>query len=293
MRVRTVASEAALGLRRNLVMSIAAVLTIAISLAFVGTAFLVGKEVSRIRERFYTDIDISIFLAEEVTPAQRDEVAATVNRLTVVRSVTYESKAEAYRRFKLQFQDQPDLIANVTEAALPESYRVKLKDPRQYDVIATAVKDLPGVSQVVDYRKFLKPLFATLDGLRNASYYLAALQLVAAILLISNTVRVTAFSRRRETGVMRLVGATRLYIQLPFLVEGLAAGLIGAALGIGVLFAGKALLLDRSLKVLFSSSTVPKITYMDMAQTAPYLVLLGIVISGLASLVTLQRYIRV
>ena len=293
MRVRTVASEAALGLRRNLVMSIAAVLTIAISLAFVGTAFLVSKEVSRIRERFYTDIDISIFLGEQVTPAERTEVAATVNQLPVVKSVTYESKAEAYRRFKLQFQDQPNLIANVTEAALPESYRVKLKDPRQYDVIASAVQDLPGVSQVVDYRKFLKPLFATLDGLRNASYYLAGLQLVAAILLISNTVRVTAFSRRRETGVMRLVGATRLYIQLPFLVEGLAAGVMGAALGIGVLFAGKALLLDRSLKVLFSSSTVPQITYADMAQTAPYLLLLGIIISGLASLITLQRYIRV
>jgi cell division transport system permease protein len=293
MRVRTVASEAVIGLRRNLVMSVAAIVTIAVSLAFVGTALLVTRTVGDIRKIFYTQIEISIFLDEDVTQPQRDEVDRTLSTLPLVQSVTYESKAEAYRRFKLQFQDQPDLLANVTQDALPESYRVKLRDPTQYDVVASAVKGLPGVGQVVDYRKFLDDLFAILDGLRNAAIATAVVQLVAAILLIGNTVRVAAFSRRRETGVMRLVGATRLYIQLPFLIEGVVAGLVGAGAAIGLLFAGKALVLDRTLRPLFRSGVIPSISDHDILVESWKLVVIGVVISGIASLVTLQRYIRV
>ncbi len=293
MRVRTVASEAVIGLRRNLVMSVAAIVTIAVSFAFVGTALLATKTVSDIRKIFYTQIEVSIFLNEDVTQPQRDEISGTLNRLDLVKSVTYESKAEAYRRFKLQFQDQPDLVANVTQDALPESYRVKLKDPRQYDVVASAVQDEPGVAQVVDARKVLDQLFKILDGLRNAAIAIAALQLFASILLIGNTVRVAAFSRRRETGVMRLVGATRLYIQLPFLIEGVVAGLIGSGLAIGLLFLGRTFILDKQLADLFRNGQIPSVSVGDILLVSPWLVLGGVVISGLASLITLQRYIKV
>ncbi len=293
MRVRTVASEAVLGLRRNLVMSVAAVVTVAVSLAFVGTAFLVTRTVTDIRKIFYTQIEISIFLTEDVTDPQRQEITQVLGQLPLVQRVTYESKAEAYRRFKLQFQDQPDLLANVTEDALPESYRVKLTDPTQYDVVASAVKDLPGVGQVVDYRKFLDDLFAILKGLRDAALATALVQLLAATLLIGNTVRVAAFSRRRETGVMRLVGATRLYIQLPFLIEGIVAGVLGALIGIGLIFLGKAVVLDRTLRPLFRSGVIPSVSTGDILAISPYLLGIGILISGLASLLTLQRYIRI
>jgi cell division transport system permease protein len=293
VRVRQVASEAFLGLRRNLVMSIAAVVTVAVSLAFVGTAFLVSKTVSQIQDIFYTQIEISIFLKNDVTQPQRDEIAGVLKGLPLVKSTIYEDKAEAYRRFKLQFQDQPDLLANVTQDALPESYRVKLTDPQQYDVVASAVKDLPGVDQVVDYRKFLDDLFAILTGLRNAALATAVVQLLAAALLIGNTVRVAAFSRRRETGVMRLVGATRLYIQLPFLLEGVVAGLLGALLGTGLILLGKQLVLDRTLLPLFRSGIIPSITTSDILQQLPWLVLIGVAISGFASLLTLRRFLRV
>ena len=293
MRIRQVVSEALLGLRRNLVMSVAAVLTVAVSLAFVGAALLVIQTTREIRDIFYTQIEISIFLTNEVTEAQRAEIPKVLDRIPLVQNVLYESKAEAYRRFRLQSQDQPDLLANITEDALPESYRVKLNDPEQYEVVASAVRDLPGVDEVVDYRKYLQPLFTTLNGLQTAALYVAAVQLFAATLLIANTVRVTAFSRRRETGVMRLVGATRLYIQLPFLLEGVLAGVLGAALGVGLLLLGKVVLLDRGLKLLFSEGIIPSISVGDILLQAPWLFLLGVAISGLASLLTLQRYLRV
>lgn len=293
MRVRTVASEAVLGLRRNVVMSVAAVVTVAVSLAFVGTALLVRKTVGEIREIFYTQIEISIFLDEQVTEPQRQQIAQVLDDIPLVQEVVYESKAEAYRRFRLQFQDQPDLLANVTQEALPESYRVKLTDPTQYEVVAAEVSDLPGVGDVRDFREFLADLFRTLDGLRDAAIYTAGVQLIAATLLIGNTVRVAAFSRRRETGVMRLVGATRLYIQLPFLLEGIVAGLAGAGLAIGLLLAGKELVLDRRLEPLFRNGFIPTVSANDILSISPYLVVLGVVLSGLASLITLRRYVRV
>ena len=292
MRFRQVASEALLGLRRNLVMSVAAIVTVAVSLAFVGTALLVRQTVNDLQEIFYTQIEVSIFLDEDVTQPQRDELSAVLRDLPLVRSVTYESQAEAYRRFQLQFQDQPDLLANVTQDALPESYRVQLTDPEQYEVVASAVRDLPGVGQVVDYRKFLDQPFRLLRGLRDAALITAVVQLLAATLLIANTVRVAAFSRRRETGVMRLVGATRLYIQLPFLLEGIVAGVVGALLGTGLIALAKALVLDRTLKPLFTG-LIPEISYGDVLAQLPALLALGVVISGVASLVTLRRYIRV
>ena len=210
-----------------------------------------------------------------------------------VQQVFYESQEQAYEQFREQFKDSPDLVENVTAEALPESVRVKLRDPTQYDVVASAVRDLPAVDQVVDYRRLLQPLFTTLNGLRTAAFYIAGVQLLAATLLIANTVRVTAFSRRRETGVMRLVGATRMYIQLPFLLEGILAGVLGAALGVGLMLLGKVLLLDRGLRPLFFEGIIPSISVADILAQAPLLLGLGVVISGLASLLTLQRYLRV
>ena len=294
MRVRTVLSEAGLGLRRNLVMSVAAIVTVAVSLSFVGTAFLVSKTVDEIQQIFYTQIEITIFLKSDVTQPQRDEVRQVLDAIPLVKQpVIYEDKAEAYRRFQLQFQDQPDLLSNVTQDALPESFRVKLTDPTQYDQVAGAVSGLPGVDQVVDYRKFLNDLFAVLTGLRDAALATAGVQLVAAALLIGNTVRVAAYSRRRETGVMRLVGASRLSIQLPFLLEGVVAGLAGAGAAVGLLFAGKELVLDRTLRPLFRSGLIPSVSAADIGAQSWKLVLLGVAISAVASVLSLSRYVRV
>ncbi|MDP9496384.1 MAG: permease-like cell division protein FtsX [Actinomycetota bacterium] len=293
MRLRRVLAEASLGLRRNLVMSIAAVVTVAVSLAFVGGALLVRQTVAEIQQIFYTQIEISIFLKDGITDPQRTEVRQVLERQPLVQQVLYESKAEAFRRSQQQFADQPDLLANVTEDALPESFRVKLRDPTQYDVVAAAVRGLPAVDQVVDYREFLDGLFRILDGLRNAALATAGIQLVAATLLIANTVRVAAFSRRREIGVMRLVGATRLYIALPFLVEGVLAGLVGALLGVGLLLLGKRFLLDTKLAGLFESGVIPAVSTADVLQQAPLLAGVGVVVSGVASLLAVRRYTRV
>lgn len=292
MRARFVLSEMALGLRRNLTMTIAVVLTVAISLGMLGTAWLIREQVNRMKGFWFGKIEVSVFLTKNVTPDQRDAIGKTLNELPEVRHVYYESQAQAYSRFKQQFRDVPNLVKNTDPSALPESFRVKLKDPRKYAIVASAVAGQPGVDEVADESAALKRFFRLLNSLQNSALGVAIVVLVAAVLLIFNTVRLAAFSRRRETGIMRLVGASNLYIQAPFILEGAAAGLVGSILASGLVAGFKALLIDRGLKAALPHLT-SYIGWESVYWTVPLLVVLGIVLAGVTSMLTLQRYLRV
>jgi cell division transport system permease protein len=292
MRVGRAMSEAADGLRRNPVMTVAAVLTVAISLGLLGAALILRSEIRTMEAYYYTKIEVSVFLAEDVTGQQRADVEAALHALPVVRDVHYESKEEAVRRYRLQFEDQPELLAVGTVENLPESFRVKLRDPTQFETVRSAIEGMPGIDEIVDQKAILDRLFAVLGGLRDAALALAIVQLVAAALLISNTVRLTAFARRQETALMRLVGASRMQIQLPFLIEGVVAGLAGSVLAVGLLAVGKSVLLDRRLQPLFGGGVLPVVHWSDVAVQLPVLAVCGVLIAGAASLLTVRRYVR-
>ncbi len=208
-----------------------------------------------------------------------------------VKEVFYESKDDAYKRFKEQFKESPELVDNVSPQALPESYRVKLKDPEKFDEIASAFQDAPGVDSVQDLKKLLDPVFKVLGVFQKFALYVAVFQLFAAVLLISNTIRVAAFSRRRETGIMRLVGASNLYIQLPFLLEGALAGLLGASLASVFLAVGKWGLVDKQLVPLLKFTNF--IGWDAVFAVIPLLLITGVLLSSLASFFTLRRHLRV
>jgi cell division transport system permease protein len=294
MRLRLAMSEAVIGLRRNTVMTVAAILTVAISLALLGAALVLRQEIVSMQAYYYTKIEVSVFLTDAVTPDQREAVRAAIAALPVVApgGITYEDKPEAFRRFRLQNKDIPQLLANVTVNQLPESFRVKLRDPTQFETVRSALDGMPGIDQVYDQKALLDRLFGVLTGLRDAALALALVQLIAATLLISNTVRLTAHARRQETALMRLVGASRLQVQLPFLIEGVVAGAVGGAIAVGVLSIGKVLLLDRKLKPLFGGGVLPVVHWSDVLTQLPVLIAVGVVIAGVASLVTVRRYVR-
>ena len=257
MRAQFVLSEVGIGLRRNLLMTIAVVITVAISLLLLGTSLLMRAQVGTMKDYWYNKVEVSVFLcgAESDTPScaagavndqQRSEIEADLRALPQVDRVFYESQQDAYQRFKEQFKNSA-IADNVTADALPESFRVKLKDPRQFAVVASAFQGRPGVEQVQDQRQLLERFFKVLNGFQVGALSIAVFAIVAAILLISITIQVAAFSRRRETGIMRLVGASNFYIQLPFLLEGAFAGLVGAVLAAGGLVALKSLFVDHRL----------------------------------------------
>jgi len=293
VRARFVLSEVGIGLRRNLTLTVAAIVTTAVSLALLGGGLLVRQQVAKINEFYYGKLEVAVFLTKDVTQDQRAAVAAEISRDPLVKASKYESKDEAFVRFKQQNRDSPELISVIGADALPESYRIQLRDPRQYAVASARYSSLAGVDNVKDYSELLQPFFTLFDGLQTVAFFTAAIQVLAAALLIYNTVRVSAFGRRRETGIMRLVGASSFSIQLPFLVEGAVAGLFGAVIACGALVAGKHFIVDGILTKAIDVKILPPLQWADFTGTMPVLTVVGVGISVVASFVTLRRFLRV
>jgi cell division transport system permease protein len=296
MRARFIASEVGIGLRRNLTLTIAVVVTVAISLALLGVGLLANSQVSVMKDYWYNKIEVSVFLSESpscssgaVTADQRDAIQADLKALPVVATVFYESQAEAFIRFQERFKGSA-IAANVTKDQLPESFRVKLKDPKQFAVVQSAFAGRPGVDTVQDQRAVLEKFFSLIGVLRDGALAIGLISVLTAALLISNTLRIAAFNRRRETGVMRLVGASSFSIQLPFILEGVIASIIGWAIATGLLAA---------LKSLVDTRVAPLLTFTKFFgwpavwQASGYLFITGFVVSSIASLLTLRKYLRV
>lgn len=301
MRARFLLSEIGIGLRRNLTMTIAVVVTISISLALFGAGLLIGKQVDLMKGYWYDQVEVSLYLCGEasavascaggaVTEAERAEIERALTELPQVETVFYESQQQAYERFVEQFEDAA-ITDQVTPDQLPESFRVKLVNPEEFGVIRSLFEGRPGVENVEDQRELLGPFFGALERMQTYAFGLAIVQLAAAAVLIANTIRVAAYSRRRETGIMRLVGASSLSIQLPFLLEGVITGLVGGAVASGALVLLQQLVIEDQL--------APNLTFVrfielsDVWATVPWVLLTGVVISGAASFVSLMKYLRV
>ncbi len=230
------------GLRRNASMTLAVVMTMWVSLTLFGAGLLVAQQVERLKDDWYDKVEVSVFLCvadsnganctegEAATDAQRDTVEQTLRSNPEVAEVFYETREEAYQKFREFYADNDPILASTTVDMLQDSFRVKLKNPQEFEGVVSAASGLPGVEQVQDLRKILDPMFAWLNLARWSTVGLSALLLLAAALQIGNTIRMAAYSRRREIGIMRLVGASNWYIMLPFLLESLVAAVGGALL---------------------------------------------------------------
>ena len=300
MRTRFLLSEVRIGLRRNLTMTFAVIITVAISLSLLGIGLLSNAQVGAMKDYWYNKIEVSVFLCGTlsdspscsggvVTPDQRLQIQQDLQALPVVQSVYYESQAEAFQRFEERFKNSA-IAQNVTVDQLPESFRVKLKDPTQYQVVVSAFSGRPGVDVVQDQRTILEKFFRLLAVLRNGALLVGLASVLTAALLISNTLRIAAFNRRRETGVMRLVGATSLSIQLPFLMEGVISAVIGWAIATGLLAALKQVIDTRVAPLL---SFTKFFGWNQVWLSSAYLLATGLVVSILASVLTLRRYLKV
>jgi cell division transport system permease protein len=207
-----------------------------------------------------------------------------------VEKIYYESKAKAYERFKEQFKNSA-IVDNIKADTMPESFRVKLVDPEQFPIIASAFVGRGGVEQVVDQRALLEKFFKVLKWVQWFAFGVALLMVIVSVILIVNTIRVAAFSRRRETGIMKLVGASNFSIQLPFLLEGAIAGFLGAALASGAFVLIKALLVDRILAPNFPITRF--VTWGDVWLSSGAVFIVGVALAAIASFLALLKYLRV
>jgi len=302
MRAQFVLQEVWTGLRRNLTMTVALVVVVAISLSLLGTGLLFVKQVNDTRTYWQGKVQLSIYLCTTTsvspackangpaTAAEKTQIAADLRRLPQVQHVYYESQAQAYAHFKQDFSRDPAFTSLVTKSEIPDSFQVKLVNTQaDYSIVAGIVQGRPGVDQVVDDAAILSKFYALLDGARNAVVIIAVILIIAAVLLVANTIRLSAFNRRRETSIMRLVGASNFYVQLPFLVEGILAGLAGWLLAVGLLIAVKTLGLD-SLQQYFPYNV--QLSPADLIEVIVLAMVIGVLLCGATSFLTLRRYLR-
>jgi cell division transport system permease protein len=303
MRAQFVFHEVWIGLRRNLTMTIALVVVVAISLSLLGTGMLFVKQVDNSRSYLQGKFQLSVYLCTSVpsspqcardgaaTAAQKAQISQTLRSLPQVASVVYISQAQAVKLFRSEFAQDPSLANNTPPADIPDSFELKLKNT-QADAasIAATVNGMPGVDQIVNDSSILDKFYKLVDGARNAVVVIAIILIIAAILLVANTIRLSAFNRRRETSIMRLVGASNFYVQLPFLVEGMIAGIFGWLVASGLLIAVKSLWLD-GLQQYFPFNV--QLRTADLVEVIVLAMIIGVLLCCTTSFLTLRRYLRV
>jgi cell division transport system permease protein len=304
MRFRHIFSETGAGLRQNLTMTLAVVMTMWVSLSLFGAGLLANQQVELMKGRWYEKIEISIFLCtpyvsgdqcepgQGVTQAQKDAIqqALLSNPEVAPDGVFFESKQEAWDEFRRAYEGNP-IQDSLTVDQMQESFRVKLKNPEQYQGVVSAVVGLKGVQNVQDLRKYLDPFFRTLGFLQWGTLLASGLLLFAAALQIANTIRLATFARRREIGIMRLVGASNLYITLPFLLEAVLSALVGAGLACATLASGVYFVITRKAQV--SLQALPWIGWSEAGLAMAGVAAVGLVLSIIPTLVTTRKYLRV
>ena len=304
MRAQFVFQEVWTGLRRNLTMTVALVVVVAISLSLLGTGLLFVKQVDNTRTYWQGRVQLSIYLCTATSvsaqckangPATAAQRASIDHDLLALKSqgveaVYYESQAQAFQHFKHDFAQDRSFSSLVTQSEIPDSFQVKLRNAQaDFPVVAGTVEGRPGVDNIVNVESILSNFYKLLDGARNAVIVVAIILVIAAILLVANTIRLSAFNRRRETSIMRLVGASNFYVQLPFLLEGIIAGMFGWLVAAGLLIAVKTLGLD-TLQQYFPYNV--RLSLADLIEVIVLAMVMGVVLCGVTSFLTLRRYLR-
>lgn len=304
MQLRYVFTELRQGLRRNLSMHLAVVITLLVSLTLVGVGVLLHQEADKTATQWGSQLQITAFLCNgttdsnpscvgPVTDAQKQAIAKVLTTNKDVDSFRLESQKQAYERAQhlnvpASAFKGPDPAIKVSD--MPESYWITMKDPHQAASIKESVQGLDGVSDVQDLHNIMGQILGTIDKLRNGAIIAAVLLVVAALLLVSNTIRLAAFARRREIAIMRLVGASTLYIALPFLLEALVTAVVGVVLAGGALAAVMQFGVVNGLSKLRWDAWVG---WHEYWVAGAIIAVLGIALTVLPTLLLTRKYLKV
>jgi cell division transport system permease protein len=294
LSVDYVVRETAANLRRNLLMTVAAVLTVAVSLSLVGGALLLKQGVARATLRWRGGVELSIFLDPKASPSQAAAIEQQLATMPdLVKKFTYYDHDAAYNEFKQMFANSPDELASISPADLPTSYRIVPKRAEDAALIGARFKDAPGVSDIALAQKTVDTLLKVTRALQIGILSVAAVLLLSASLLILNTIRIAIFARRREVAVMKLVGATNWFIRVPFMLEGMVQGLLGALAAFGIVLVLRGLV-EHAVRHydlgLFDQLVVP--TH-DAINTGIFVLLVGGIVGAVGSAVAVRRFLDV
>ena len=287
------------GLGRNITMTIALIITTALSLVLVGAGIMISQATAETKDLYLDRVEVMVELDEAISSSDKDcssaecrEVRDTLQGDDRVEQVTFRSREQSYERFVELFQDtEPELVRETSPDALPAALHVRLKDPADTAPI-DAIRDMPQVAVVTDQADTVRQAAHTMDTFRNVAFLVAAAQAVAAVFLIANMGQLAAFNRREQIGIMRMVGASRWFTQAPFVLEAVVSVLIGGVVGTIVAWASKRFLVDPMLGDLYASQLVARVPDSAVWTVMPLVTLAAVVLGGLAAQVALRSYVR-
>ena len=291
-RIGYFARETLVSLRRNLLMTLAGIITVAVSLCVLGGALLLSRLVDHGTQQWKNGVELEIFMNVKATDGQINSLNRALHADRDVRSARYLTKADAYAEFKRLFKDQPDLVQTTDAAALPSSYRVAPAKAELTQTVADRYATQPGVDEVKTASKEVKKLLSATSWIRTAFIVIFFLLLAASLFLIVNTIRLATFARRREIEVMKLVGASNWFVRIPFMLEGLVQGVIGAAFAFGAVYGLKEVISNAIAR----NSDFSRGFYVGNADAYTiglYVIILGAGIGVIGSIVGLRRFLEV
>jgi cell division transport system permease protein len=288
-RVRFFWSEVWRNFSRNAAMQLTAIGTVTVTVALLGGFLFVRATLGSVGDQILHQIEISVFLSDATTPDAAKALQARIARDPRVRSVSYISKVAGLRQMRDRLKGQIDTTL-LTSNPLPDALRVKVKNPDEVHAVAAAIGKLPGVATVTYAQDAVTKALRVGDVLARVGLGVVALLVLVAAIIISNTIRLTVFARRREIAIMQLVGATNTYIRMPFICEGVIAGVLGAALALALLAVAERQLLPKLIAAL------PFVPLLGTGPNQPMLALellaTGALVGAIASWVSVGRYLR-
>ncbi|HVF75398.1 MAG TPA: permease-like cell division protein FtsX [Acidimicrobiales bacterium] len=293
LSVDYVVRETFTNLRRNMLMTFAAVLTVAVSLSLVGGALLLRQGVNNATIQWKGGVELSIFMQPDAPPNQSQAVESELAKLPEVKDFTYVDQDAAYAEFSQMFANSPDMVESVSAKDLPPSYRVVPKQAEFVEVIGERFKKREGVRDVVYAKDTVDTLLRVSNILQWLVLGVAVVLMGSASLLILNTIRMAIFARRREVAVMKLVGATNWFIRVPFMLEGLVQGVVGAALAFGVVFAMRTFIEQgvRRYKLQLIDQLV--VSTSEVVGTGMFLLFVGAAVGAIGSFIAVRRFLDV
>lgn len=306
MRIRFILSETWTSLRRNVPMILSVMLVTFISFVFIGAAVLTQAQIAKAKGDWYDRVEVVVWLCPDGTSQSANcasGVSPTASEITelqqtirnelsdVVENITYVSKQEFYDdTFTQQYPNGEYQGRTLTADDMQDSLWLKLKDPEKYQIVSEVLSSRDGVEEVTDQRQIFEPVFAVLNRATAVTIGLAAVMVLVAIMLTGTTIRMSAASRRTETEIMRLVGASNWTIRMPFVLEGVLASLVGSVLSCLMLSVIVRVFIEGWLAE--SISWIPYVNQMTVLMISPFLILGAILLSIVASTISLRRYLK-
>ena len=295
MKIRTTEyfiREAAGSLYHNGLMSIASVTTVALSLLILGIFLILVLNLNNMASILESQVQVTVYLQDNVTEKQAADLGNQITKLPGVTHVSYVSKNEAMVRFKQRLGEQQGLLTALGDTnPLPSSFEVKVDKPERVKAIATSIGKFKGVENARFGQEIIEQLFNLTHMVRIAGFVLIVFLALAALFIISNTIRITVFARRKEIGIMKYVGATDWFIRWPFLIEGMILGFGGALMAVLLLSKSYSILTQQVYETLAFLPLIPRypfLTYISMV-----LLVVGTTIGALGSAISLKRYMKV